>query len=96
MHCASYDLINWAAASKPMKAPVSTEPYGCHQPRWRVSRATAMRSSSSAVPTWYSASMSRTSRGLAPVCPVSRREIFEAEQSSRRATWSIVRPAVSR
>jgi hypothetical protein len=40
--------------------------------------------------------MSRTSRGFAPVCPVSMREIFDAEQLIMAATWSIVRPAVSR
>src|SRR5262245_7964359 len=40
--------------------------------------------------------MSRTSRELTPDWPVSIREILDAEQLSRSATWSMVVPAASR
>ncbi|MEU8419958.1 hypothetical protein AB0C15_03675 [Micromonospora sp. NPDC048835] len=40
--------------------------------------------------------MSRTSRGVAVVCPVSIRETFDAEHSNCSATTSMVIPADSR
>ena len=44
----------------------------------------------------YTDSMSRTSRGVAPVWPVSILEIFDEEHSRRSATTSMVTPAISR